>query len=87
MKDGDPANTGNPVEIFGVNGQALTPCTPAPNVSGILEPCFDVEISFAKKINYFSILVLDTDLETTTALGYRGPNLVETNVQGSFVGN
>ena len=75
-------NSGNPVEIFGASGNAITP---GDNVGGINAPFYDMQLSFGHSIDYFSIMVLDAE-EAVSAIGYLGGSQVQSVAQGQSLG-
>lgn len=86
LKDGDPANTGNDVDIFGANGLAITSSTVTDTINA---PFFDIEVSFSNSIDFFSIMVLDAN-EAFVINAFLGTTLVQSvgptagNLVGTF---
>lgn len=81
LKDGSVANTGDPVDIFGASGLAMSSAT-LTSIT-IDPPYFDIQVSFADSIDFFSIMVLDAE-ESFSIMGFLGDILVQEVLSSSI---
>lgn len=76
LLDGPVAGTGNPVNVFGAEGMAITPSATTADLPSLASTYFDLSISFTQAVDYFSITVLDAE-ESVTAQAFLGASVVQ----------